>query len=97
MTTLLVIDDAGHEHRLIVDAAGVRCLYDDALAPLLSALGDTTTRRASHVEPDPAGGWQADMSPVGGPILRGFKLRAEALAAEREWLLAHNIPFPQEH
>lgn len=96
MTTLLVIDAAGHEHRLIADEAGVRCLYDDALAPLLSALGNTITRRASHVEPDQAGGWQADMSPVGGPILRGFTLRADALAAEREWLLAHDIPFPRE-
>jgi len=96
MTALLVIDGAGREHHFVCDADGVRCIYDDAVAPLLATLGESTTRRASHVEPDPAGGWQADMSPVSGPILRGFTLRAEALAAEREWLLAHNIPFPQE-
>lgn len=96
MTALLVIDGAGREHRFVFDASGVRCIYDDALAPLLASLGETTTRRASHVEPDPRGGWQADMSPVGGPILRGFPLRSEALAAEREWLLAHDIPLPLE-
>jgi len=31
-------------------------------------------------------GWTADMAPVGGPLLGPFKLRADALAAEREWL-----------
>ena len=36
-------------------------------------------------------GWLADMRPSGGPVLvdadgEGFKTRAAALAAEREWL-----------
>ncbi len=41
--------------------------------------------RASHVEPC-AGGWSADMSPVGGPVLTGFTKRSQALAAEVAWL-----------
>lgn len=31
-------------------------------------------------------GWAADMSPVNGPALGPFRLRAEALDAERGWL-----------
>lgn len=39
--------------------------------------------------------WQADMSPVGGPVLGPFKTREEALKAEHDWLVQHNIPFPE--
>lgn len=46
----------------------VRTIYSDALAPLCQDLGQTTTRRASHVEPYGTG-WLADMKPSGGPIL----------------------------
>ena len=45
--------------------------------------------RASHVEPDPDGRWQADLRPVGGPVLGPFDRRSEALAAELAWLEAH--------
>ena len=73
---------------LIVQADGsLRCLYDETVE--LSALGQVTIRRASHVEPTDQGHWQADLSPVGGPVLGPFVLRSEALAAEVEWLRRH--------
>lgn len=62
-------------------------LWDDQLQPL-SDLGEVTIRRASHVEPED-GGWIADLSPMGGPRLGPYRLRGEALAAEREWLNLH--------
>ena len=83
----------------------VRVLYADKLQPLHEALGEVTIRRASHVEPAPAGGgWFADMNPVGGPLLGlefegrlvGFPTRQEALDAETEWLVQHGIPIPKE-
>ena len=49
-------------------------------------IGACTTVRASHVEPAPGGGWTADLSPSGGPVLGPFPLRSGALAAEAEWL-----------
>ncbi len=72
--------------RLTVEPGGtVRCVYGEALD--LAALGVVTIRRASHVEPD-AGGWWADLAPVGGPRLGPFALRSQALGAERVWLEA---------
>jgi len=71
--------------RVVVRPDGTSAfVYHDALAPLAQRPGAVTTR-ASHVEPCP-GGWSADMRPSGGPVLGPFTLRAEALAAEREWL-----------
>jgi hypothetical protein len=52
----------------------------------LDALGHVQCSRASHVEPEPTGGWTADLSPVGGPVLGPFAKRSEALAAEVTWL-----------
>jgi len=73
---------------LIVRADGsLRCLYEETVD--LSALGQVTIRRASYVEPTDQGQWQADLSPVGGPILGPFALRSEALAAEVHWLRMH--------
>lgn len=75
---------------IVVTTAGtIAAIYGDHLADLIDA-GTATTRRASHVEPVP-GGWTADMSPVGGPVLlragrRPFRLRSEALDAERAYL-----------
>lgn len=63
-------------------------IYSDDLVELLD-IGQSDVRRASHVEPV-SGGWTADMSPVGGPVLLDngspFKLRTDALAAEVAWL-----------
>ena len=72
---------------LIVETCGfLRCVYDEAID--LAALGSLEIRRASHVEPDAAGQWTADLSPVDGPVLGPFAHRTEALAAEQAWLNA---------
>ncbi len=63
-------------------------IYDDRLS-FLGGMGKMNIRRASHVEPmaiEDTTIWVADMSPVGGPVLGPFKLRAEALAAEVGWI-----------
>jgi hypothetical protein len=73
---------------LVVHADGsLRCLYDETVD--LSPLGQVTIRRASHVEPTNQGQWQADLSPVQGPVIGPFALRSEALAAEVDWLRNH--------
>jgi hypothetical protein len=63
-----------------------QCLYGEKIP--LASLGHLDIKRASHVEPDQQnpGQWYADLSPVGGPLLTGFPSRADALAAEEEWL-----------
>jgi hypothetical protein len=65
----------------------VVCIYSEALD--LTPLGSLSITRASHVEPDRQGRWQADLSPVGGPLLGEFRTRSEALAAEIAWLQQH--------
>ncbi len=78
---------------LRIDSGGVvHCLYDEAID--LSAFGTIAITRASHVEPDEAGQWWADLSPVAGPKLGPFNARSSALAAERQWLLEHYL-LPQ--
>jgi hypothetical protein len=62
----------------------LRCLYDEELD--LALLGKLEIRRGSHVEPDEAGHWWADLFPVSGPKLGPFEHRSEALTAERDWL-----------
>jgi hypothetical protein len=70
---------------LVVQTDGsLLCLYDETLD--LSPLGQVTIRRASQVEPTDQGQWQADLSPVDGPVLGPFVLRSEALTAEVDWL-----------
>jgi hypothetical protein len=74
------------ELEMVVDAGGdVRCIYGEELD--LRALGKLQITRASHVEPDAAGFWWADMGPVDGPVLGPFRSRSEALGAERGWLM----------
>ncbi len=72
--------------RVVVEGDLVRFIHTDKLATELSKCGRTKTRRASHVEPYGDGFWQADMRPVRGPVLDGFKTRESALRAELEWL-----------
>jgi hypothetical protein len=73
---------------LVIEPGGVvRCLYTEEID--LDALGSPTISRASHVEPDREGRWQADLSPMGGPVLGPFLRRSEALEAERIWLEEH--------
>lgn len=78
----------------IGEDGSIEHVYDDAVADLFAEDGTAITTRASHVEPAPQGGWNADMGPVGGPVLGPFALRADALAAERRWL--DDNYFPQE-
>jgi hypothetical protein len=74
-------------HLVIGTGGTVRCVYSEEIA--LNSLGSLLIERASHVEPNSAGGWIADLSPVGGPQLGPFSLRSEALIAEVEWLELH--------
>lgn len=73
---------------VIIERNGtIRFVYDDLLADLYVAEHGLTTRRASHVEPAPAGsGWTVDLSPVDGPFAGPFARRADALAWEVDWL-----------
>ncbi len=73
---------------LIIALGGrVRGIYGEEIA--LEALGPPRITRASHVEPDEGGGWLADLSPLGGPVLGPFGRRSEALDAETTWLEDH--------
>jgi hypothetical protein len=73
---------------LIVAPTGiVTAIYAEEID--LHSLGTTTITRASHVEPDEAGQWFAEM--VDGPTLGPFLKRSEALAAEIDWLTRHRL------
>jgi hypothetical protein len=72
---------------VIAPGGTARCVYSEDLD--LRLLGELQIRRASRVEPDAAGRWWADLSPVGGPRLGPFQRRSLALQAETTWLLAH--------
>ena len=72
---------------LIAPTGGIRCVYGEAVN--LHELGRLSIQRGSHVEPSADGKWTADLSPVNGPLLGPFSLRADALAAEHTWLLEH--------
>ena len=76
---------------LITPTGQCRYVYDELLD--LHGLGSMTIQRASHVEPNAAGQWTADLSPVHGPQLGPFTSRSEALAAEVDWLQTHWL-FP---
>ena len=69
---------------LIIHGGNVRCIYAETLD--LRELGKSNISRASHVEPDLAGRWIADLAPVGGPKLGPFDKRTDALGAEVQWL-----------
>ena len=70
--------------KLVISSGRIKAVYDDALT-VLFADADVETRRASHVEPD-GKVWNADLRPVDGPLLAGFRTRQEALNAERYYL-----------
>lgn len=63
----------------------VQAIYSDDAAEMLESVGNVSIARASHVEPT-QGGWSADMSPVGGPVLGPFDRRGAAIDAEIAWL-----------
>lgn len=72
----------------ITPEGAVNFIWSDDLADMLE-IGAGKIARASHVEPNEEGQWEADLSPVGGPKLGPFRLRNEALTAEVEWLKAN--------
>ena len=74
---------------VIAPGGAVRCLYNEKIN--LAALGSLAITRASHVEPTSDGRWLADLSPVHGPTLGPFRLRSQAIAAERDWLEANRL------
>ena len=79
--------------QLIIEPGGnIRCIYGEAID--LAQLGRISISRGSHVEPDGAGRWFADLAPVGGPRLGPFPRRSDALAAEADWLTAHWLAQP---
>jgi hypothetical protein len=74
--------------KLLVKPDGSVCaVYDETID--LGVLGQLMITWASQVEPDEEGRWQADLTPVGGPLLGPFERRSEALEAERHWLENH--------
>jgi hypothetical protein len=76
--------------KIVIDPGGTcRCLYGEQI--VLAAIGLVSIARASQVEPDEAGQWWAEMSPVAGPKLGPFALRSEALLAEVAWLEEHRL------
>lgn len=82
------------KHVIKIKDGRIRFIYDDKLRGLMDH-GKATVHRASHVEPIVTNGikWQADLSPVKGPILGPFNGRQEALDREVEWLRDNNIPI----
>lgn len=80
-----------------IDTRGkLEFIWNDALAPLLE-IGVGTIKRASHVEPTPEGKWEADLSPVSGPLLGPYDTRGEALGAEVAWLETNHLGVPDDH
>jgi hypothetical protein len=67
----------------------IEYLYKEELRPLMKE-GESRIARASHVEPDPEKPttWMVDLTPRGGPVLKGFESRDEALREEVKWLEA---------
>lgn len=83
----------------------IKFIYDDTVAEVMREVGGKlNVKRASHVEPTVCDlyeggpkfdGWQADMSPVGGPVLGPYGTRGQALDAERNYLVSLDIPRPR--
>ena len=76
---------------LVRPDGSMRCVYGEELD--LAALGRLRIVRGSHVEPTDDGCWTADLSPSRGPVLGPFRLRSEAIAAERAWLETNRLDF----
>ena len=84
---------SGTTQELFVSPDGVaRGLYGELFDA--GEIGEQTVARASHVEPADGGGWTADLSPSGGPVLGPFPLRSAALTAEADWLTRNLLTPP---
>ncbi len=75
---------------LISPQGAVHCVYSEAID--LATLGRLTISRGSYVEPNAAGQWLVDLSPVQGPQLGPFVQRSAALESEMDWLEQHWLP-----
>lgn len=84
-TLTICVTPEGECRAIITDGA-------DRAKGVLRRIGSYRPVRASHVEPDDVGDWVADLSPVNGPKLGPFTLRADALAAETAWLEENWLP-----
>ncbi|HBL46842.1 MAG TPA: hypothetical protein DDZ90_25980 [Planctomycetaceae bacterium] len=74
--------------KLLISPLGtVHCIYAEAID--LATLGRLAISRGSYVEPNAAGQWLVDLSPVVGPQLGPFAQRSAALEAETDWLEQH--------
>ena len=74
--------------QLLISPQGtVHCVYSEAID--LATLGRLAISRGSYVEPDAAGQWLVDLSPVQGPMLGPFAQRSAALESEADWLEQH--------
>ena len=73
----------------------IRFISNDRLNPGFFAAGELKShQRVSDVEPassDPTK-WEANLARVNGPVLGPFTSREEALNAEVDWLIEHNLP-----
>ncbi|WP_417379065.1 hypothetical protein [Gimesia sp.] len=77
--------------KLMISPQGtVHCIYAEAID--LATIGRLTISRGSYVEPNVAGQWLVDLSPVDGPQLGPFAQRSAALKSETNWLEQHWLP-----
>ena len=90
------------KHRVLIHNGQTKTLYEDEMGgKLLESLGGKAKiTRASHVEA-PQGElskieFQADLSPSGGPILKGFKTYKDAVEAEIAWIQGNTLN-PKAH
>lgn len=79
---------------LITTQGTVRAIYTEVIP--IQVLGQVQIQRASHVEPDSAGEWWADLSPSDGPLLGPYPCRSAALQAEHDWLTQHFLFGPPQ-
>ena len=57
--------------KLLISPQGtVHCVYSEAID--LATIGRLAISRGSYVEPNAAGQWLVDLSPVNGPLLGPF-------------------------
>lgn len=74
---------------IVVEPSGtIKLIYEDDLRGLLTN-GKAEIKRVSHVEPTIDGRWEADLSPINGPILGPYDTRKEALESEVNYLIAN--------
>lgn len=76
-------------NQIVISPAGeIKAIYTDELLPLFRA-GKCSITRASSVEPTIDGRWEADLSPVNGPVLGPYDTRKEALESEVNYLITN--------